>query len=138
MRVPPLTVLSLFVFASCAELGKQSQTASHPAENTATVTQRERVSPPPAQKPISESHRETPRAKPMKEKTPEKAILTVAQLATVKKAVVQRREGLIYEAVLKGKEGNCNLVLVKVKDPKGGEKDYRVKLCGEKYEITPL
>jgi len=138
MRVPPLTVLSLFVFASCAELGKQSQTASHPAENTATVTQRERVSPPPAQKPISESHRETPRAKPMKEKTPEKAILTVAQLATVKKAVVQRRKGLIYEAVLKGKEGDCNLVLVKVKDPKGEEKDYKVKLCGEKYEITPL
>jgi hypothetical protein len=135
MRSLLLTVVSLSLI-SCAPLGKRIN--SKIENNRAPVASQEKIRRPSAEKkiPPKKSPKENPPKKA--EKIPKDAILEVARLATVKKAVVQRREGLIYEAILKGKKENCSLVLVKVKNPKGEEKDYRVKLCAGKYEITPL
>jgi len=50
----------------------------------------------------------------------------------------KRKEILIFEAILQGKNKDCFQILVRVKGNADGERDYEVTICGKKYKVTPV
>ena len=71
---------------------------------------------------------------------PRRELVEIAKLAVAKgNPVVRKVENFLIEAIPKGEGENCRHVVVKVKADNGkGERDFSVKLCGERIEVNPL